>query len=162
MSMKYYLILICSLKIVGCNTMKNVCVNLKDVCAYDKSVQIVNKFNNEQEIKSGRVLNFYFSNNPFCLDSLYDIKIYVNNKLCYKGAYQSSSKMYLPEDLKDNLPVHFSLQLKSGREEVVFSLENKSVILWRDFYKHLYIGIYMDNDNDDLIEFFPLADKISK
>lgn len=60
MSMKYYLILICSLKIVGCNTMKNVCVNLKDVCAYDKSVQIVNKFNNEQEIKSGRVLNFYF------------------------------------------------------------------------------------------------------
>jgi hypothetical protein len=112
-------------------------------------------------ISSEAKISVIFVNNPHCFGDAHKIALYANNKLIYLGGYAKQFKASLWDENKENKPVHFSIELiEPGAEKPSYSIQDKSVILWDDDYKYLYIGFFPNNNDPDKIHFFPQKNEV--
>lgn len=90
--------------------------------------------------------------NPYQWDEKVHLVLYLNDRVAYTGGYKEAGVLKTERIEADGV-VHMRMEII--KENTLYVFENKSIFLWDEGYKYVYIGIFPDNPSTDNIHFFP-------
>lgn len=142
--------------ITGCILSSRNCVDMDFARLDKKNLNTISELK-KRAVTSESNINVVFVNNPHCISDNHSIALYANNELLYVGSYAEMFKAKMIKKNKgDTLLVHFSIELfEPNDDRPSYSIQDKSIISWEEEYNYLYICFFPDNDEPDMVHFFP-------
>ena len=157
MRVKWMIFLVVS--VLSCNSSQNDLVYTLDGSNVERSQyesRAMQEF--ESYSKGDQTIEFIRVNNPYLMSDSSLLVIYCEEYTVYSGLFESSVEFLMPSEINSDDLVHFRIAVVE--DDRLYSLQNKSVILWDTVYTHLYCVFTPDNGNTEQIQFFPQFDEV--
>lgn len=112
------------------------------------------------------LLEFRFINNPYNLNENNLLRIFLNDKLVYKGAYNTSLMLkgtvndIFEDTVKNKVILRFSILTDRRKKKLwLHHFQNKAPFLWDEEYQIIYCGFFPTNEDVEKVFFFPEKEK---